>query len=267
MRIMVFVMLMLFFGSFFVLVQEVKLSFVIGQVEIEDNVFVVCGVKQKLENRLKKDYDVLFFSYIILYVIGNFGEMYIINGMDIYIVVDVDLIYFLFVEGLLNCSKMFFIKCKGINEKDLVIKLGIIMVRDRVYYDEVYVFIQEYIQENFGICIKIISVINEWFVNYEMVKVNSLLGYYDVLSNCQEVKSSVEQAILDKYQAYVCDVIIKKSIIFVNSGFWQDFSKVIDMFLMVFFDVFCVEKAILVLELVSKKVKELDGYFMQQFQK
>ncbi len=264
---MVSVMLTLLFGSSFAFAQEAKPSLVIGQVEIEDNAFAARGVKQKLENRLKKDYDVLSSSYITLHVTGNFGEMHTINGMDTYTVADADLTYSLSAEGLPNRSKTLSIKCKGTNEKDLATKLGTTMARDRAHYDEVHAFIQEYIQENLGTCTKITSVINERLANHEMAKANSLLGYYDALSNCQETKSNAEQAILDKHQAYACDVIIKKSTILANSGSRQDLSKAIDMLLMVPPDAPCAEKAISVSELVSKKAKELDGYSTQQLQK
>lgn len=266
MRIAVSLLLTLLSGSPFAFTQEAKPSLAVGQVEIADNAIAARGVKQKLENRLQKDYDVRSSCYITMAVTGSFGEMHTINGMDTYTVAEADLTYTLSAEGLPNSSKTLSIKCKGTNEKDLAAKLGTTMARNRAHYDAVHAFIQEYLQENLGTCPKITTIINERLANHEMAKANSLLGYYDTLGNCEEDKSKAEQAILDKHQAYACDVIIKKSTILANSGSRQDLSRAINMLLMVPPDAPCAEEAISVSELVSKKAKELDGYSTKQLQ-
>ena len=266
MRIAVSVFLTLFLSSPFAYPQEAKPSLTVGQVDIENNTYAARGVKQKLVSRLKKDYEVLPSGYLTLEVTGSFGEMHTINGMDTYTVADADLTYTLSAAGLPNSSITLTIKCKGTNEKDLTAKLGTTVARNRAHYDEVHAFIQTYLQDKLGTCAAVTSAINKLLTNREIAKANSLLGYYDGLGGCEEAKSNSEQAILDKHQAYACDVIIKKSTILANSGSWQDLSKAIDMLLMVPPDAPCAEEAISVSELVSKNTKELGDYYTRLLQ-
>jgi len=266
MRIALSVILTLLMGSPFAFAQEAKPSLTVGKVEVENNAYAARGVKQKLESRLKKNYDVISSGYILLEVAGSFGKMHTINGMDTYTVAEASLTYTLSAEGLPNRSKTLSIKCKGTNEKDLAAKLGTTVARNRAHCDELHAFIQEYINANLGSCSKVTSAINQQLANREIAKANSLLGYYDALGNCEEAKSKSEQAILDKHQAYACDVIIKKSTILANSASWQDLSKAIDMLLMVPPDAPCAQEAISVAELVSEKAKELGSYYTKRLQ-